>query len=284
MNDPRPLSALDPYAHAAAIVRERDPDRYVADLFAPAAARPHVLALHAFNAEVSLVRDLVSDPTLGEIRLRWWHDTISAGAGGGHPVAAALIDTIQRFSLPRQALANLIAARVFDLYDDAMPSLNDLEGYAGETSSSLIHLAAIILAGGRDPGSAEAAGHAGVAYAITGLMRALARTTARGQCFLPGDMMTVRGLTRAAIVARRATQEIRSLLRDLRTITRQHLAEAERALVELDPAVLPAFLPLALIRPYLARMDRADYEPFAETVELPRWRRQWILWRTARRM
>ncbi len=82
----------------------------------------------------------------------------------------------------------------------------------------------------------------------------------------------------------RATPELRSLLRDLRTIARQHLAQAERALVELDPAVLPAFLPLALVRPYLARMDRPDYEPFSEAAELPRWRRQWILWRAARRM
>ena len=37
---------------------------------------------------------------------------------------------------------------MFDLYDDPMPSLNDLEGYAGETSSALIQLAAIVLAGG----------------------------------------------------------------------------------------------------------------------------------------
>ena len=31
---------------------------------------------------------------------------------------------------------DLIDARIFDLYDDPMPSLNDLEGYCGETSSA----------------------------------------------------------------------------------------------------------------------------------------------------
>ena len=59
---------------------------------------------------------------------------------------------------------------VFDLYDDTMPTLNDLEGYCGETSSSLIRLGAMILADGSDPGAADAAGHAGVAYALTGLL------------------------------------------------------------------------------------------------------------------
>ena len=44
------------------------------------------------------------------------------------------------------AFDRLLDARVFDLYDDPMPSLNDLEGYAGDTESALIQLGAIILA------------------------------------------------------------------------------------------------------------------------------------------
>jgi len=75
-----------------------------------------------------------------------------------------------------------------------------------------------------------------------------------------------------------------TLLADLRTIVRQHLTEAERDIADLAPPVKAAFLPLALVRPYLERMDRSDYDPFAGTVELPPWRRQWILWRAARRM
>jgi phytoene synthase len=178
----------------------------------------------------------------------------------------------------------LLEARTFDLYDDAMPTLNDLEGYAGETASALIQMAAVVLAAGHDPMSAEAAGHAGVALALTSLLRALPVHTARGQCYLPLGMMRVRGFSRETLAAGAMTPELASLLRDLRTIARQHLAEAERALAEADPAVAPAFLPLALVRPYLERMDRDDYDPFAGPVEVPRWKRQWILWRAARRM
>ena len=74
-----------------------------------------------------------------------------------NPVAAALDDAIVRFRLPRQALVDLIDARAFDLYDDPMPTLADLEGYCGETSSSLIRLGSLILADGSDPGAADAA-------------------------------------------------------------------------------------------------------------------------------
>jgi phytoene synthase len=48
------------------------------------------------------------------------------------------------------------------------------------------------------------------------------------------------------------------------------------------PAVTPALLPVALVRPTLARMERRSYDPFAP-VEIARWRRQWLLWRAARR-
>jgi 15-cis-phytoene synthase len=44
--------------------------------------------------------------------------------------------------------------------------------------------------------------------------------------------------------------------------------------------VRPAFLPLALVGPMLARFERAGSE--ATEVELPQWRRQWHLWRAAR--
>ena len=80
---------MDVYEHCARTVRELDRDRYIADLFAPAAARKHLFALHAFSAEVARIRDTVSDPVLGEIRLQWWRDALIAG-GGGHPVASAL--------------------------------------------------------------------------------------------------------------------------------------------------------------------------------------------------
>jgi phytoene synthase len=273
----------DSYARAGEAVQAGDRDRYLADLFVPEELRRHLFALHAFNGEIAKVRDVVSDAMLGEIRLQWWRDAIANGATGGHPIATALNATIARFNLPKDAIGRMIDARLFDLYDDPMPSLNDLEGYAGDTAAALIQLAAIVLANGQDPGTAEAAGHAGVAYALTGLMRALPVHARRGQLYLPVAMIATRGLDTRTVFAGRTTPELQTLLTDLRTIARQHLAEAERGIADLVPQVKAAFLPLALVRPYLDRMDRNDYEPFAG-VEISPWRRQWLLWRAARRL
>ncbi|MCX5515120.1 phytoene/squalene synthase family protein [Kaistia algarum] len=277
---------MDVFAHCAAEVRQHDRERFLADLFAPEAPRRHLFALHAFNLEIARVRELVSEPMPGEIRLQWWRDLLTGQATGdaaGHPVAAAVLETLSLNGLPADALDRLIEARIFDLYNDPMPSLADLEGYAGETSSVLVQYGAMILAGGRDPGTADAAGHSGVALAITGLLRALPIHARRRQLYLPADLLQAEGVVSEDIFAGRTTPELLRLLKTMRDIAQDHLGRARAALASAETAVLPAFLPLALVEPVLARMERPDYAPLATTVDLAPWRSQWMLWRAARR-
>ena len=270
------------FTHCEALVREGDPDRYWATLFAPAEKRPYLHALHAFNFEVARVRDSVREPMLGEIRLQWWRDALQGEARGdvrANPVAAALDDTLVTFRLPRQALVDLIDARVFDLYDDPMPSLNDLEGYCGETSSRLIQIAATVLTDGADPGCADAAGHAGVAYAVTGLLRAFPWHARAGQVYLPQDILARHGVVREDIVGGRGGPGLRAALADMRAVARKHLDQARRLRATVPAEAAPAFRPLALVEPYLKAMERPGYDPFVTPVELPRWRAIWALWR-----
>ena len=67
---------------------------------------------------------------------------------------------------------------------------------------------------------------------------------------------------------------------ELREIARRHLAAAQARIVALPAPVLPAFLPVALVRPSLLRLQRRD--AFAPA-EISPWRRQWLIWRAARR-
>jgi phytoene synthase len=160
-----------------------------------------------------------------------------------------------------------------------MPSLNDLEGYCGETSSSLIRMAAMVLAEGGDPGSADAAGHAGVAYALTGLLRAFPWHARRGQVYLPGDILARHAVVRDDIISGRGGPGLRSAMADLRAIARRHHSLARTLHAAVPPQVRPAFKPLALVEPSLREMERRDYDPFQTLVELPQWRRLWALWR-----
>jgi len=273
------------WSHCETLVRDGDPDRYLATLFAPADARPHLFALYAFSLEVARVRDAVREPLAGELRLQWWRDALQGEARGevrANPVAAALDDTIMRQRLPRQAFVDLIDARLFDLYDDPMPSLADLEGYCGETSSAVIRLASLILSPD-EPGPADAAGHAGVAYAVTGLLRAFPWHARRGQVYLPLSVFERHGVGRDAIVEGRSSPGLVAALREMRGVARSHLERA-RALNGVLPAkARAAFLPVALVPAFLKAMEASDYDPFTTVLDVPRWRKQWRMWRAARR-
>lgn len=272
-------------AHCTELVRALDRDRYIADLFAPEARRDALFALHAFNVEVSRVREAITNPMAGEVRLQWWSDTLIGEARGdiaANPVAAALLDAIAAYRLPKAALFALVDARIFDLYDDPMPSVNDLEGYAGETSSALIRLATLILTGATDKASAEAAGHAGVSYAVTGLLRAFPLHARRGQCFVPLELLKAHGVDREAAVSGKATPGLVAALADMRNLARRHYEQAREALGAVAPANLPAFLPLALVPGDLARMERRPHDPFVEVPSAPPLARLWRLWRASR--
>jgi phytoene synthase len=270
--------------HCENLVREADKDRFLATLFAPAARRTALFALYAFNVEVSRVRDLAREPMPGEIRLQWWREVVEgarAEEARAHPVAAALIETVQRYRLPGRSLLDLIDAHAFDLYDDPMPTLLHAEAYAAKTSSAVFELAAKILAG-PESGAGKLAHHAGIAYAFAHQLRLFPRHAALRQLFVPLDILQRHGAKPEEVFAGQATPELRAALAEMRLHIRGHLAAAQDLLGTAPAAALPAFLPLALVRPLLKPMERRGYDPFGEN-DLAQWRRQWILWRASRR-
>jgi phytoene synthase len=265
---------MDAFVHCEQIVRQADKDRFFATLFAPAKYRRVLYALYAFNVEVARVRERAREPLPGEMRLQFWADLLenkSRGEIEAHPVASALVDTIVRYGIRPHALAELLEARRFDLYNEPFATLAELESYAEKTSSVLIDLAARILNNGSDASIAEFVKHAGIAYAIAGLLRAVPLHAARGQLYIPIE----------DVLAGKISPDLREATAEMGVQVERHLARAGELLVNVPPAVLPALLPIALVRPTLKRLRRRRYDPFRLS-EIPQWRKQCIIWRAAR--
>ncbi len=276
------------YRHCEQLVRTADKDRYLTALFAPADRRGALFALYAFNAEVASIRDRVREPMAGEIRLQWWRDVLNGERGGeaaANPVAAGLLDAITRCGLSVDALLELIEAHAFDLYDDPMPTLGALEGYAHKTVAALFGQAVRVCAASADgPAGADGpAANAGVAWGIADMLRAFARHVSRRQLFVPQALLAHHGARAEDVLAGRTTPALLAALAALRGEARRRLAAFEAQMSFVPVAALPAFLPAALIPGYLAAMDRPGYDPFMTAVDVPQWRRQWTLWRAAQR-
>lgn len=263
-----------------------DRDRWLASLFVPQDRRRHIHALYAFNCEMARINELVLEPLLGEIRFQWWRDALEGASlddALANPVSAALLDTITRFDLPKGLLLELIGARAGGLYGERPPSLAALESYLQATCAHLFRLAALTVGGEESAVRREVSSSAGFAYGLTGLMRALPWLRAQGALFVPFELLQAHGVEPGEFAAGRASPAVRAALADLRTLARRHFDQFTAGLDSLPGKCKPAFLPLCLCEPYLQLMERRGYDPFKTIVELPQWRRQWIIWRAARR-
>ncbi len=233
---------------------------------------------------------MVRDALPGEVRLAWWREVIEGqgrGAVEGHPVALALLDTMARFSLPSLALANLVDARIFDLYDDAMPSRTDLEGYAGETAGALLQMSLLVLTPDIAMTAGDIAGHGGVALAMTGLMRSFPVHARRGQCYLPLDMLERRGVGRTDAVSGQVSSGLLDTLGDMREEALGHLIRANAAFLALPEQrrldLAAPLLPLILVPGDLKALAKVA-DPFRDIAGLSAFWRQVALWSAVRRI
>jgi len=274
------------FARAAEALRKSDRERYLATLVLNGAQREAVTALYAFNADVASIRDRVSEPAPGEMRLQWWDDALTGTRHGNvrqNPLADALLDTIAAYRIPVGTLQRLLGARRFDLYDDPMPDLDSFEGYAGETSATLYQLAAMVLNGGDPVEPGDAAGHLGVAHALIGHMRAFGFHAARGQIFLPWSVFAANGVREGEIFSGTDSEGLQAAFGQLQELARGHLDKARSAVAALPGKVRPAFAPLTLLEAELGTLEMQGTNPFSPPPPLPDWRRilqlVWWTWR-----
>jgi phytoene synthase len=109
--------------HCANLVRTRDRDRWLATLYAPAAVRPALFALHALDLELASVVVTTTDAMLGEIRLAWWREALTrldTAPPPAQPVLAALAAYALPLGVKGQALEPLEDAFLSLLIDERL--------------------------------------------------------------------------------------------------------------------------------------------------------------------
>ena len=255
----------DGLSPVAALVRRHDRDRFQTALFAPIHRREALFALYAFNYEIARVREGVTEPMLGQIRLQWWRENIAAAFAGGpvrrHPVVEAMSAAIRDLSLTREHFDCLIDAREEDLEDTQPATLAALENYTEATAARLIYLVLEVL-NVRDPTAGEAAHHIGIAYALAGLLRAMPFNARTGRYFIPGDLAQRTELAKEDYRALRTTSAVRAATAEIAAAASLHLAKAHVRSRKTPRSALPALLPAVIARRWLARLSRTGNDPF----------------------
>jgi 15-cis-phytoene synthase len=273
------------YKHCAALARDHARDQWLGALYASASARGALFALASFDYEIRQAPQRARDPNLAAMRLAWWREAISGERqteAAGNPVALALGAAINAYSLPRAWLDAMLDARLQEIAPQDDFNLPAFRAFADESEGARLRLASRIAGGGQDLDPADAHAPAGMAVALTRLLKELPFKAGSAPTLIPTDVAASHGASVADFDARRSNSGVRAACAELRNLARDELAQAERRLKASDPAILPAFIPLASSRLDLDRLDRNADRPFEAVAEVSPLRRQWAIWRWAR--
>ncbi|WP_108482387.1 squalene/phytoene synthase family protein [Oceaniglobus ichthyenteri] len=169
----------------AEMVRRGDPDRFLATMAAPPAARAVLFPIYAFNIEVSRAPWLTQEPMIAEMRLQWWRDALEEIAQGATVRRHEVVEPLSGVVDARSAadLDHLIAARRHDIGADPFASFAALEAYLADTGGTLMAVATRAL-GGTDTERARSIGQAGAA---ANYMLAVPTLIQQGRQPLTGD-------------------------------------------------------------------------------------------------
>ena len=163
----------------AALVEKGDPDRFLATMAAPPAARARLFPLYAFNLEVARAPWVTEQPLIAEMRLQFWHDVLEADAPRAHEVAGPLHGVVRDTSLDANVLHRMIAARHWDISRDPHPSQAAFDAYIEESAAGLMWAAGQALGA---PASAESGFRAlGWASGLANYLRAVPLLKAKGR-------------------------------------------------------------------------------------------------------
>ncbi len=124
-------------------LRKYDSPSYTLQRFIPPHMLSAYLAIRAFNIEVARIADLVSNPTIGAIRMQFWRDTINSTFDAqppAEPVAILLASVLEHYKLNKSWFLRVINTREKYLTNPPYTNLNDLETYSENTYSALLYL------------------------------------------------------------------------------------------------------------------------------------------------
>ena len=249
--------------------RRREPDRYLAALLAPRDASDGLIAVAALGGELAHIDEQVGEPALGEIRLQFLRDAIAQAAQGentGHPIADAMGAFLRARDLPIDDVEAAIDARVARLYASEPESEADLLRRTRDIEGPLFRIAARLLGVETRNGVDGVIERAAEAYGLVRIGLELPYHLSRERAPLPKAWIEAAG---------ERSPDWTSAMNILALKARTALTAARAGLHGCPAPLKSALLPLAVVEPYLAALQKPGRDPARDIAEIAPLTRVW---------
>ncbi len=271
------------YARCRALAAEHGKTFHLATLLLPVEKRPFVHALYGFARHVDDIVDVTPSLTAEQRaeRLTTWSEEFLDDLRWGEtsdPISRALLDTVERWSIPHSYFADFLDAMRMDLTVSSYASYDDLRTYMWG-SAAVIGLQMLPLLGRRDDDVRwdvlEA--HAidlGLAFQMTNFLRDVAEDLRRGRVYLPQETLDMFDVDPERLRRGVVDESIRNLLAWEIERTRGLYAAAAPGIELVHPTSQDCLrAALTLYSEILTEIEDADYDVFSSRVRVGQRRR-----------
>jgi phytoene synthase len=255
---------------------------YYSFLFLPPQRRRAITALYAFCREVDDVVDETSDTQLAAAKLAWWRSELANLYAGKpqHPVTRALLPFIEKYSLSKENLGEIIDGMEMDLTQTRYLDWSGLERYCYRVAGVVGLLAAGIF-GYRDPRTLEYARDLGIAFQLTNIIRDVGEDARKHRIYLPMDELKRFEVPATDILNARETPQFKVLMKFQDARARSYYDKATAALPAGDRrAQRPGLIMAAIYRALLEEIERDGFRVLTQRMSLTPLRKFWIAWKT----
>jgi phytoene synthase len=268
---------------------------YLATLLLPPGKRPYVHALYGFARYADeIVDDL--DSTLSDTEkaawLTTWGDAFLADLERGtsdDPVCHAVVDTVQRWNIPRAHFEAFLHSMQMDLTVGEYRTYEDLYEYV-YGSAAVIGLQMVPILEPSAPEAYDRAMELGIAFQLANFVRDVSEDLDRGRVYLPLDELAAFGVDRDVLQARVATPAVKAALRQQIARVKDLEERSRPGIAMLHPSSQDCIEAARVL--YCGIVDEVeaiDYEVFERRATVPMRRRlavaapAWMRARRARR-
>lgn len=255
------------YEFCRQLARASGSNFYYAFFLLPREKRRAFYALYAFMRQADDISDRSGTAAQKLFELAECRQQLLRAVSGDfadNPVLPALVDTLQRYSIPVRYLEELLAGAEMDQRISAYATFEELRGYCYRVAGTVGIICTHVF-GFSEPPALDLAERLGLAFQLTNILRDLGADLGDGRCYLPQEDLARFGVSRAELERRELTPAIRELLAFEAGRAWGFYGEGAGLLSMIGADSRPALVALVgIYSRLLAEIERRGYDVFSE--------------------
>jgi phytoene synthase len=270
-------------AHCRAVAKKRARNFYYSFILLPPEKKNAMCAIYAF---MRYCDDLSDEPGATRSEMDRWRDALTAalaGHPGDNPSWPALIDSVQRYSIPHEYFYEMIQGVASDLEPRTIQTFDELYQYCYRVAS-VVGLTTIHIFGFTSPEALPLAEKCGVAFQLTNILRDVHEDAELGRIYLPAEDLARFGVSADDLKNARRTEQFGRLMEFETERARRYYRESAPLLDLIQPQSRPSLWALiAIYSRLLDHLAEAQYDVLTRRISLSSLEKSWIVLRAALR-